>query len=171
MSKRQERSSSSSSTGSVVQETKCRKLERPEMASSEITLDKIHSTLETLATRIDNRFSEISEELTSFRLEAQEQIKSMKEEISQLGKSLNELWGRHEEADTKVRTIEGLQKTMVDEIKNLMMELRKEKDRNLQLEAYTRRENLIFKNIPETERENKKEVRSLTSSTTSWKWT
>ena len=74
MSKRTERSSSSSSTDSAVyQEEKLRKVEILEMTTErdELTMEKIHSALELLTTHVDNRFAELSNEMSTFRLEIQ----------------------------------------------------------------------------------------------------
>ena len=84
MSKRTERSSSSSCTDSAVyQEAKLRKVEILEMTTErdELTIKKIHSALELLTKHIDNRFAELSNELSTFRLEIQAEVKCIKENI------------------------------------------------------------------------------------------
>ena len=108
MSKRTERSSSSGSTDSAVyQETKLQKVEILEMTTGrdELTME-IPSALEFLTTHIDNRFAELSNELSTFRLEIQAEVKCIKENLSEQAKSLNEMWTRNEEQEDKLHTFE-----------------------------------------------------------------
>ena len=161
MSKRTERSSSSSSTDSAVyQEAKLRKVEILEMTTErdELTIKKIHSALELLTKHIDNRFAELSNELSTFRLEIQAEVKCIKENLSEQAKSLNELWTGNEEQEDKLYTFEKQQDETEKEIAELKEKLKEQKQRNINLEAYTRSENLIFRNIPEGENEDTGEI-------------
>ena len=161
MSKRTERSSSSSSTDSAVsQEEKLRKVEILEMTTErdELTTEKIHSALELLTTHVDNRFAELSNEMSTFRLEIQAEVKCIKENLSEQAKSLNELWTRNEKQEDKLHTFEKQQDETEKEIAELKEKLKEQKQRNINLEAYTRRENLIFRNIPEGENEDTGEI-------------
>lgn len=123
-----------------------------------ITLSEIHTTLELLSARIENSFSELSNELSTFRLEIQADIKEMKQTISEQGKSLDAVWGRSEEAERKIEEMGDVQRGMHEEISLLKQELRDQKEKNIALEAYTRRENLIFRNVFETADDDPKKV-------------
>ena len=135
-----------------------RKVEILEMTTErdELTMEKIHSALELLTTHIDNinRFAELSNELSAFRLEIQAEVKCIKENLSEQAKSLNELWTRNEEQEDKLHTFEKQQGETEKEIAELKEKLKEQKQRNINLEANTRRENLIFRNIPEGENED-----------------
>ena len=131
MSKRTERSSSSSSIDSTVyQEAKLRKVEILEMTTErdELTMEKIHSALELLTTHIDNinRFVELSNELSTFRLEIQAEVKCIKENLSEQDKSLNELWTRNEEQEDKLHTFEKQQDETEKEIAELKEKLKEQ---------------------------------------------
>lgn len=123
-----------------------------------ITLSGIHTALELLSARIENSFSELSNELSTFRLEIQADIKEMKQTISEQGKSLDAVWGRSEEAERKIEEMGDVQRGMHEEISLLKQELRDQKEKNIALEAYTRRENLIFRNVFETADDDPKKV-------------
>ena len=141
MSKRTERSSNSSSTDSAVyQEAKLRKVEILEMTTErdELTME-IHSALELLTTHIDNRLAELTNELSTSRLEIQAEVRCIKENLSEQAKSLNELWTKNKEQEDKLYTFEKQQNETEKEIAELKEKLKKQKQGNINLEAYTRR--------------------------------
>ena len=94
----------------------------------ELTMEKIHSALELLTTHIGNinRFVELSNELSTFRLEIQAEVKCIKENLSEQAKSLNELWTRNEEQEDKLHTFEKQQDETEKEIAELKEKLKEQ---------------------------------------------
>ena len=153
MSKRQERSSSSGSESSIKMEAKLRRIEEDERAAS-----GIHTALELLSTRIERSFSELSDELSTFRHEIQTDIKEIKQNIREQEKCLEAVWSRSEEAERKIDEMCESQRHMHEEISLLKQELKDQKEKNIALEAYTRRENLIFRNVFESADDDPKKI-------------
>lgn len=127
-------------------------------ALSPITLNAIMDTLASLGEKMENNFRLLRVEMESFKSD-------LKAEIQVLRSSVAELENAAATSSDKIDSLEESNKTLslalavqeqaVDELRT---QLKKEKEKVLHLEEYSRRENLIFRNIPESSGENCKEV-------------
>ena len=125
---------------------------------SPVTLNAIMDTLSSLGEKMDNNFKKLRDEMEIFK-------QDLKAEVQVLRNTVFELEMAAQTSSSKIESLEAGNKSLslslasqIKEIATLQAELKKEKEKVLHMEEYSRRENLIFKNIPERPGENPREL-------------
>ena len=121
--------------------------------------------LELLTEQTNSGFKQLHEDFDSFRHEIKSEISAIKTVIRDLEKAMNyteseveDLKKRNDEERTGREELSQKLENLEREMINLRKELQQEKEKRINLEQYTRRENLIFNRIPESQSENCKET-------------
>ena len=121
---------------------------------SPVTLNAIMDTLSSLGGKMDNNFKKLRDEMEIFK-------QDLKAEVQVLRNTVSELEMATQMSSSKIESLEVSNKSLllslasqVKEIAMLRAELKKQKES----EVYSRRENLIFRNIPERPSENCREL-------------
>ena len=153
-SKRGERGSSSSSVSSNTELKKARMNEEEEETKS------LRDLIQNLAANMESNFAKLHEELCGLRQEMKEEIDMLKSNIKDVEKSVDEIWATIEDMKEATKAMKDSKTVQEDEMQELRAlltktkaELKEERDQVIELEDYTRRENLKFHNIPESEEE------------------
>ena len=184
MSKRNQRSSSSSSTQSrpspkrFLSETPSRNMEsgsQDETNGDRTSLDRIMDKLSYLENRIEEHFGGLKSDISSLRHELNEEIENVRSTMKDVEKSLEAAWNVITDLQEVSRTHSDSKKTcqsnldqanrkldmmttkntkLETEIEALKTKLSEEQEKIIALETYSRRENLRFMNIQERENEN-----------------
>ena len=178
MSKRSERSSSSSSADRPTpkrNKQKSEDMETDSLISMEILLDKLRA----IESRMEDNFSNLHTQISELSCEFKHEINVVKSTLSELEKSVNLAWANIEDLQQESKALKDSKSShqkMMDEqtaeIQSLKVDLKKlqaeneklkpalkEAQENLvALENYTRRENLRFMNIPESKGENCQDI-------------
>ena len=178
MSKRSERSSSSSSADRPTpkrNKQKSEDMETDSLISMEILLDKLHA----IESRMEDNFSNLHTQISELSCEFKHEINVVKSTLNELEKSVNLAWASIEDLQQESKALKDSKSShqkMMDEqtaeIQSLKVDLKKlqaeneklkpalkEAQENLvALENYTRRENLRFMNIPESRGENCQDI-------------
>jgi len=109
---------------------------------------------------MESNFTKLHEELCGLRQEMKEKIDTMKSNIKGVEKSVEEIWATIEDVKEETKALKDSTTVQEDEMQELRAlltktkaELKEERDKVIELEDYTRRENLKFHNIPEPEAE------------------
>ena len=160
--KRKKRSSSPKASQTV--NAKLPRVNSTNMESSDdntlspVTLNAIMDTLSSLGEKMDNNFKKLRDEMEIFK-------QDLKAEVQVLRNTVSELEMAAQMSSSKIESLEESNKSLsltlasrVKDIDTLRAELKKEKEKVLHLEEYSRRENLIFRNIPERPSENCREL-------------
>ena len=112
---------------------------------------------------MDNNFAKLHEELSYLRAEMKVELDKLNGKFKQLETSVENVWAtiddmKEESASLKAvkslqeKEIQSLQQELTNVSKDLVKtkaELKEEREKIIELEDYTRRENLKFNNIPE----------------------
>ena len=121
-------------------------------------LEEIASSIYVMNAEMKENFSKLYEELNILRYELKKEIDAIKSTTEDLEKSMEEVWESIDdlkENDKAQKAVKAQQQSEADGLKKELGELRKkleeERERNIELENYTRRENIKLMNIPETE--------------------
>ena len=127
-----------------------------ETTLSPVTLNAIMDTLSSLGEKMDNNFKKLRDEVEIFK-------QDLKAEVQALRNTVSELEMAAQMSSSKIESLEASNKSLslasqVKEIDTLRAELKKQKEKALHMEMYSRRENLIFRNIPESPSENCREL-------------
>ena len=153
-SKRGERGSSSSSVSSNTELKKARMNEEEEETNS------LRDLIQNLTANMESNFAKLHEELCGLRQEMKEEIGMLKSNTKGVEKSVDEIWETIEDMKEAAKALKDSKTVREDEMQELRAlltktkaELKEERDRVIELEDYTRRENLKFHNIPESEEE------------------
>ena len=153
-SKRGERGSSSSSVSSNTELKKARMNEEEEETKS------LRDLIQNLTANMESNFAKLHEELCGLRQEMKEEIDMLKSNIKGVEKSVDEIWATIEDMKEATKALKDSKTVQEDEMQELQAlltktkaELKEERDKVIELEDYTRRENLKFHNIPESEEE------------------
>ena len=178
MSKRVERSSSSSSCSKPSPKRNKHKsddMESDRESDSPISLKQLLDKLNSMESRMEDNFSNLHSQIAQLTHEFKEEINGVKNSLKEFEKSLNSAWGFIEDLQQESKAFKdskGSHQKMLDEqaseILRLKSELIKVKAENdkltpslketqenlIALENYTRKENLRFMNIPESQNEN-----------------
>ena len=165
--KRGERGSSSSSQGEgaldskkvrVMSGSKTEEDEHGVPNAQQTKLEEIASSIYVMNAEMKENFSKLYEELNILRYELKKEIDAIKSTTEDLEKSMEEVWESIDdlkENDKAQKAVKAQQQSETDGLKKELGELRKkleeERERNIELENYTRRENIKLMNIPETE--------------------
>ena len=126
--------------------------------------DEEHSTLKDLITSLSeemrNSFSNLQEEMTKLRLQLREELDEMKRAATETEKSLDEAWTTIDDLKEDISALKVAKTLQQQELNCLQKELddtkqklNEVKEKNIELENYSRRENLKFNNIPEMQGE------------------
>ena len=161
--KRGERGSSSSSQGEgaldskkvrVMSGSKTEEDEHGVPNAQQTKLEEIGSSIYVMNAEMKENFSK----LNILRYELKKEIDAIKSTTEDLEKSMEEVWESIDglkENDKAQKAVKAQQQSEADGLKKEVGELRKkleeERERNIELENYTRRENIKLMNIPETE--------------------
>ena len=178
MSKRSERSSSSSSADRPTpkrNKQKSEDMETDSLISMEILLNKLRA----IESRMEDNFSNLHTQISELSCEFKHEINVVKSTLNELEKSVNLAWANIEDLQQESKALKDSKSShqkMMDEqtaeIQSLKVDLKKlqaeneklkpalkEAQENLvALENYTRRENLRFMNIPESRGENCQDI-------------
>ena len=119
----------------------------------------IRDLTRNLTINMESNFAKLQDELSSLRLEMKEEIDTLKANFKNVEKSV-EVWATIEDMKETTKALEdskSVQENEVQELRALFTktkaELKEERDKVIQLEDYTQRENLKFHNIPESKEE------------------
>ena len=151
-SKRGERGSSSSSVSSNTELKKARMNEEEEETNS------LRDLIQNLTANMESNFAKLHEELCGLRQEMKEEIDMLKSNIKGVEKSVDEIWATIEDMKEATKALKDSKTVQEDEMQELRAlltktkaELKEERDKVIELEDYTRRENLKFHNILESD--------------------
>jgi len=110
---------------------------------------------------LENKIEQLQTDMDCFRHEIKENLDGLKATITDIEKSLEKAWKYLDDHTAELKTLKDVKDSQQKEIDELKFELQKtmmlrnvEKENNVALEYYTRRENLKFMNIPEDRRED-----------------
>ena len=156
--KRGERGSSSSSASSPLEQKKAKTMEQEAEDSS------LRNLIRGLNENMDSNFAKIHEELSCLRLEMKDELDKLNGKFKELEKGIDEVWATIEdlkEESAALKAVKILQENETQllkqelektnrELSNTHAELKEEREKIIELEDYTRRENLKFNNIPES---------------------
>ena len=96
----------------------------------------------------------LSNLFTQFRLEIQHEVKMAKENADEILTSLNSAWTEIEDLQKQVSEQNVIIKSLNTKVDNLQLRLDSEKQKQLHLDAYSRRENLRLIGVPKEEDKN-----------------
>ncbi len=107
---------------------------------------------------MESKIEQLQSDMDCFQHEIKRNVKDLKATVSSVEKSLEEAWAR---IDDQANDVKDSQQKEIDKLKTELQKttlpLNAERENNIALENYTRRENLKFMNIPEERGENCKE--------------
>lgn len=157
--KQGERNSSSSSTESAIDTKKPRTMSDSEDAAN------LKLLLQNLVKENRENFSKLHEEISCLRLDIKQELEEVKRITSEVEKSVQEAWFTIDDMKEDISAAKALQLEEIDKLQvelhatntkllETCKQLQQEKERNIELENYSRRENLKFNNIPEAQNEN-----------------
>ena len=119
-------------------------------------LKQIFDSIQFLGDRLENKIEQLQTDMDCFRHEVKEDLSSLKATISGIERSLEQAWEHIEDHTAELKAHKDVKDSQQKEIDELKSELQKttlllntEKENNITLENYTRRENLKFMNLPE----------------------
>lgn len=130
------------------------------MNEEEEETKSLRDLIQNLTANMESNFAKLHEELCGLRQEMKEEIDMLKSNIKGVEESVKEIWVTIEdmkEATKALKDSKMIQEDGMQELRALLTktkaELKEERDKVIELEDYTRRENLKFHNIPESEAE------------------
>lgn len=162
---RKRKSKAGTNTSSASEESACASQDHKIQKIADDEMDTaIIDRLNQLSTQTSDGFKQIHEDLETFKLEIKSEIAAIKTVIRDLEKAteftqqeVEELKKKNDEQEEVktilTRRIGGLE----EQIQNITKELKRDRENLINLEQYTRKENLIFNQIPESYEENCKE--------------
>ena len=126
------------------------------MSEEAVELSSLKDLIQNLTETMESNFGKLHEELSAIRQEMKHEIDLVKENVKSVEKSVEELWATVEDLEEETKALKDTKKAQEQEVeglRSLLMktkaELKEEKEKIIELEDYTRRENLKFNNIPE----------------------
>ena len=147
--KRDQRGSSSATSPTELKKVKMSEEEDVKTSSLKVLIQNLTETMES-------NFGKLHEELSAIRQEMKHEIDSVKENVKSVEKSVEELWATVEDLKEETKALKDTKKAQEQEVEGLRSqlmktkaELKEEREKIIELEDYTRRENLKFHNIPE----------------------
>ena len=130
------------------------------MNEEEEETNSLRDLIQNLTANMESNFAKLHEELCGLRQEMKEEIDMLKSNIKGVEKSVDEIWATIEDMKEATKALKDSKTVQEDEMQELRAlltktkaELKEERDKVIELEDYTRRENLKFHNIPESEEE------------------
>lgn len=110
---------------------------------------------------MESNFGKLHEELSAIRQEMKHEIETVKENVKIVEKSVEELRATVEDLKEEAEALKDTKKAQEEEMEGLRSllkktkaELKEEREKIIELEDYTRRENLKFHTIPESNDES-----------------
>ena len=150
--KRGQRGSSSSSATSPAE------LKKVKMSEEEVVENaSLKHLIQNLTETMEGNFGKLHEELSAIRQEMKHEIETVKDNDKNVEKSVEEVWATVDDLKEEVKALKDTKKAQEKELEGLRsllmktkVELKDERKKIIELEDYTRRENLKFHNIPES---------------------
>ena len=106
---------------------------------------------------MEGNFGKLHEELSAIRQEMKHEIETVKDNVKNLEKSVEEEWATVDYLKEEVKALIDTKNTQEKELEGLRsllikakVEFKEVREKISELEDYTRRENLKFHNIPES---------------------
>ena len=121
---------------------------------SPVTLNAIMDTLSSLGEKMDSNFKKLRDEMEVFKHDLKAEVQVLRNTVSQLDMAAQMSSSKIESLEASNKSLSLSLASQIEEIASLRAELKKEKEKVLHMEEYSRRENLIFRNIPERPGEN-----------------
>ena len=148
--KRGQRGSSSSGTSRT-------ELKKVKMSEEDVEISSLKDLIQNLTeTIMESNFGKLHEELRAITQEMKHEKDSVKENVKSVQKSVEELWATVEDLKEETKALKDAKKAQEQEVEGLRsllmktkVELKEEREKIIELDDYTRRENLKFHNIPE----------------------
>ena len=116
------------------------------------------NTLRSLGKKIDNNFKKLKDEMEIVKQDLQVKVQLLRNAVSELEMAAQMSSSEIESLEASNKLLSLTLASQVKNIETLQAELKKEKEKVLHLEEYSRRENLIFRDIPEHPSENCREL-------------
>ena len=129
-----------------------------ETTLSPVTLNAIMDTLSSLGEKMDNNFKKLRDEMEIFKQDLKAEVQALRSTVSELEMAAQMSSSKIESLEASNKSLSLSLASQVKEIDTLRAELKKQKEKVLHMEVYSRRENLIFRNIPESPSENCREL-------------
>ena len=124
----------------------------------DVTLKDVFVQLNSMKRDMDTSFTAVNENMEHIKHQLRNDIKLLRDDLEEIKTSLNNAW---EEVDNIKGNMAAASVDIVgmkSEIQILKDQLKVEKDRNVKLEQYTRRENIRLLNVAEGEDEDTEEL-------------
>ena len=125
---------------------------------SPVTLNAIMDTLSSLGEKMDSNFKKLRDEMEVFKHDLKTEVQVLRNTVSELDVAAQMSSSKIESLEASNKSLSLSLASQIEEIASLRAELKKEKEKVLHMEEYSRRENLIFRNIPERPGENSREL-------------
>ena len=159
--KRAERSFSNSPPSTDLKKPKMATTPTSKEHEGDEVLKQIVDSIQSLGDRLENKIEQLHTAMDCFRHEIKENLNGLTATISDIEKSLEEAWEHVDDHTAELKALKDVKDSQQREIDELKFELQKttmllnvERENNVALENYTRRENLKFINLPEDRRED-----------------
>ena len=130
------------------------------MNKEEGETNSLRDLIQNLTANMESNFAKLHEELCGLRQEMKEEIDMLKSNIKGVEKSVDEILATIEDMKEATKALKDSKTVQEDELQELralltktIAELKEERDKVIELEDYTRRENLNFHNIPNSSEE------------------
>ena len=131
---------------------------RQEELPEEVSLKDVYVQLNNLKRILNQNLDALTSRIDEVCNELKSEVKILKEHVVDLDKSLENAWVEIDEIKSNMASNETEVTELRNEVQALKEKLREEKQRNIRLEQYTRRENLRLLNVPEREDEETEEL-------------
>ena len=133
----------------------------------EVTLKDVFVQLNSMKRDLDTSFTAVNENMEHIKhIKLRNDIKLLRDELEDIKKSTNSVWDEIENIKGNMAAASADVVGMKSEIQILKDQLKVEKDRNVKLEQYTRRENIRLLNVAE----GKMKIQRNSLSKFQWKW-
>ena len=113
--------------------------------------------IQNLTDAMESNFGKLHEELGAIRQEMKHEIETVKDNVKNVEKSVEEVWATVDDLKEEVKALKDTKKTQEKELEGLRsllmktkVELKEEREKIIELEDCTSRENLKFHNITES---------------------
>ena len=125
-----------------------------ETTLSPVTLNAIMDTLSSLGEKMDNNFKKLRDEMEIFKQDLKAEVQALRNTVSELEMAAQMSSSKIESLEASNKSLSLSLASQVKEFATLRAELKKQKEKVLHMEVNSRREDLIFRNIPESPSEN-----------------
>ena len=147
----------------IVQRLKSSKMAEVTEAS-DVTLRDIFMQLNGIKRDFDSSFGDLRQDIQTTRIELQRDIKIIRDEVDEFKKSLENVWAAVDDDKEKIALHAQEIASLKSACATLKDEVNLQRQKNLQLERYTRRENIRLLYLEEKDEEDTEElfIRCLT---------